>query len=113
MFLGVIDGDMEVVPQHMLPGEPQGGGHPTVIVNPFADVNLLQQSPNSKTSLISSGNPASSLNSSPGLGGMIPSRASERFSSLRAKSNKLNAKLNQVRPHNAVHCRTRLAVERA
>merc|ERR1712242_553602 len=84
----------EVPPQHMLSGEPQGG-HPTVIVNPFADVNLLQQSPNSKTSLISSGNPASSLNSSPGLGGMIPSRASERFSSLRAKSNKLNAKLNQ------------------
>ena len=90
---------MEVPAQHMLSGEPQGG-HPTVIVNPFADVNLLQQSPNSKTSLISSGNPASSLNSSPGLGAMIPSRASERFSSLRAKSNKLNAKLNQVRTLN-------------
>ena len=64
---------------------------PTVIVNPFADVNLLQ-SPNSKSSLIHSPGP-SSLNASPG-----PQSGPSRYDSLRAKSNKLNAKLNsQVR----------------
>ena len=80
---------------------------PTVIVNPFADVNLLP-SPNSKTSLMGGTNPAS-LNSSPGLAAHQPSRMTtgpgERFSSLRAKSNKLNAKLQQQQQHYQLHSR--------
>ena len=76
----------------VLGDQPPPDEEPTVIVNPFADVNLLQ-SPNSKTSLISN-NPAS-LNASPAAPPRSSSAAlGERFNSLRAKSNKLNAKLN-------------------